>query len=133
MRRCAKALQIGIVLVISAMALVGCGRRERLDRKAASEIVVFQMDNQTTQRPAITPAPFTSASKTESNASANIAATPTATQKTAAKTATGNTAPDADITQLMDDLLDTLNELDASITAADRDTLTDSVLIALAK
>jgi len=33
----------------------------------------------------------------------------------------------------MDDLEDTLNELDASITAADRDTLSDAALIALGK
>ena len=116
---------------MSMLALAGCGRRERLDRTAAEEVVVFQMDNQTTQNPAMT-APSDLSSTTEPNATANNAA-PTATPYPAAKTVSGKQTPDADMKKLMDDLEDTLNELDASITAADQDTLTDSALIALGK
>ena len=129
MRRTAKALLIGMGLVMSAMVLTGCGRRERLDRRAASEIVVFQTDNQMTQKPAMTPAQYESSSKAEPNVTTNITATPTATPKTSAK----KTTSDADIEQLMDELEDTLNELDASITVVDQDTLTDSALMALSK
>lgn len=129
MRRTAKALLIGMGLVMSAMVLTGCGRQERLDRRAASEIVVFQTDNQMTQKPAMTPAQYESSSKAEPNVTTNITATPTATPKTSAK----KTTSDADIEQLMDELEDTLNELDASITVVDQDTLTDSALMALSK
>lgn len=133
MHRCAKVLQIGVVLAMSALVLAGCGRRELLERKAASEIVVLQMDNQTTQKTVMTPAPIHRTTTTGSNATTSIAATPTATPETAAKTAAGNVTSDADIDRLMDDLGDTLNDLDALITSTDRDTLTDSVLITLVK
>ncbi len=119
-----------MVLLMSALVLAGCGRRENSDRKAISEIVVFQMDTQTTQKPEMTPVQDKSASKAELNSTADIAA-PTATPYTVdQKTSEEQTA---DIDRLMDDLEETLNELDASTTAADQDTLTDSALIALGK
>jgi len=51
MRKYAKALFHGAMLVMSMLVLAGCGRRE-----AASEIVVFQLDKQTTQQSETTPA-----------------------------------------------------------------------------
>ena len=133
MCRCEKALQIGMVLAVTSMILVGCGRHERLDREAASEIVVFQMDSKTTQKPEKTPAKFESASMTDPNTTANIAAEPTATPNTTPQKTSEKQISDADIDRLMDDLDTALDELEASTATVDRDTLTDATLRALGK
>ena len=108
--------------------LAGCGRRKLQQDSPASGIVVFQLEKQKPQTSQLTPTPVQSATGA-TNPPAVPAATPQPAGKTAAKTA----APDAEIDGLMDELETTLNELEASITAADKDTLTDSALVALGK
>lgn len=132
MRRYAKALQIGIVLAMTTMVLTGCGRREQLDRGSETEVVVFQMDAQT-QNPEMTPPQKESASKEEPNAATNSTTAPTAAPKNTEESASEKAASNFDIEQLMDDLENTLNELDAAIKATDQDTLTDATLAALGK
>ena len=128
MRGIPKILLSAGLLVLSLWMLAGCGRRKLQQDSSASGIVVFQLDKQKPQMSQLTPTPVQSATGA-TNPPAVPAATPQPAGKTAAKTA----APDADIDGLMDELETTLNELEASITAADKDTLTDSALVALGK
>ena len=96
------------------------------------EVVVFQMDAQT-QKPEMTPPQTERASKQEPNAATNSTTVPTATPKNSAEKTSGKSNSNLDIERLMDDLEDTLNELDASIKSADQDTLTDATLVSLGK
>ena len=128
MRRFAKTLfRLGMI-GMSLFVLASCGRRNLPLNSTASGIVEFQLVKQKPQMPQLTPTPVQSAIGA-TNPSAGSAATPQPAGKTTAKTA----APDADIDGLMDELETTLNELEASIAAADQDTLTDSALVALGK
>ena len=104
---------------MSMLMLIGCGRRELPGSKQETDIVRFQLDAQQTQRPQLTPTPGQSAS------------IPAATPQTAGKSASEKPESDADTDTLMDELETTLNELEETIAAADRDTMTDSDLIAL--
>lgn len=88
---------------------------------------MFQLEKQKSQTSQLTPTPVQSAT-----GATNPPAVPVATPQPAGKTAK-TAAPAADIDGLMDELETTLNELEASITAADKDTLTDSALVALGK
>ena len=133
MRINARALQIGMLLAMSALIFAGCGTRESPVRAEASEIAVFQMDIQATQKQEATPAQFEIESMAQQTATANIAAPATMTPKIAGNSASERSTSDADIDALMDDLEDTLNELDAAITVADQDTLTDATLATLEK
>ena len=128
MRGIPKILLTAGLLVLSLWMLAGCGRRNLPLNSTASGIVEFQLVKQKPQMPQLTPTPVQSAIG-GTNPSAGSAATPQPAGKTAAKSA----APDADIDGLLDELETTLNELEASITAADQDTLTDSALVALGK
>ena len=89
---------------------------------------MFQLEKQKPQMSQLTPTPVQSAT-----GATNPSAGPAATPRPAGQTAATTTATDADIDGLMDELETTRNELEASITAADKDTLTDSALVALAK
>ena len=129
----ARALRIGIALAMLTLVLAGCGAGVRPGREAASEIVLFERDTQTTQNPQETPTQVERVPTVKPNASANIAAISTATPSAAAPKTLEKQTPNADIDRLMDDLNSTLEELEASITTADRDTLTDATLTALEK
>lgn len=115
------------MLVLPLLMLAGCGRRNLPQSEPDSGIVVFQLDTQKPQMPKVTMAP----QQPESNATASTTAP--ATPQPAKNAPARTTAPDADIDGLMDELETTLNELEASITAADKDTLTDAALVALEK
>ena len=128
MRGIPKILLSAGLLVLSLWMLAGCGRRKLQQDSPASGIVVFQLEKQKPQTSQLTPTPVQSAT-----GATNPPAAPAATPQPAGKTAAKTTAPDADIDGLMDELETTLNELEASITAADKDTLTDSALVALGK
>ena len=129
MRRFAKTLfrlgMIGMTLFV----LASCGRRNQLLNRSASNIVEFQLDTQNAQTTQATDA----VQQSVPSGTANTTTAPAETPQPAGKTAATTTATDADIDGLMDELETTLNELEASITAADKDTLTDSALVALAK
>ena len=126
MRGIPKILLSAGLLFLSLWMLAGCGRRKLQQDSSASGIVVFQLDKQKPQISQLTPTPVQSAI-----GATNPPAAPTATPQPAGKTAAKTAAPDADIDGLMDELETTLNELEASITSADKDTLTDSALVAL--
>ena len=128
MRGIPKILLSAGLLVLSLWMLAGCGRRKLQQDSPASGIVVFQLEKQKSQISQLTPTPVQSAT-----GATNPPAVPGATPQPAGKTAAKTAAPDADIDGLMDELETTLNELEASITAADKDTLTDSALVALGK
>ena len=128
MRGIPKILLTAGLLVLSLSMLAGCGRRKLQQDSPASGIVVFQLEKQKSQISQLTPTPVQSAV-----GGTNPSAGPAATPQPAGKTAATTTATDADIDGLMDELETTLNELEASITAADKDTLTDSALVALGK
>ena len=128
MRRFAKTLfRLGMI-GMSLLVLASCGRRKLQQDSPASGIVEFQLVKQKPQMPQLTPTPVQSAV-----GGTNPSAGPATTPQPAGKAAATTTAADADIDGLMDELETTLNELEASITAADKDTLTDSALVALAK
>ena len=131
MRGIPKILLTAGLLVLSLWMLAGCGRRKLQQDSSASGIVVFQLEKQKSQTSQLTPTPVQSATGATNPPAAPAA--PAATPQPAGKTATKTAAPDADIDGLMDELETTLNELEASITAADKDTLTDSALVALGK
>ena len=116
------------MLVLPLLMLAGCGRENLPQSEPESGIVVFQLDTQKPQMPQLAMAPQQSEPSGIASSTAP-AATPQPAKNAPAKT----TAPNADIDGLMDELETTLNELEASITAADRDTLTDSALVALEK
>ncbi len=116
---------IGMTLFV----LASCGRRNQLLNRSASNIVEFQLDTQNAQTTQATDA----VQQSVPSGTANTTTAPAETPQPAGKTAATTTATDADIDGLMDELETTLNELEASITAADKDTLTDSALVALAK
>ena len=122
-----------MALAMLTLVLAGCGAGERPGRETVSEIVLIERDTQTTQNPQEMPAQAESVPTVSPNASANITATSTATPSAATQKASEQQTPDADIDRLMDDLNSTLEELEASITTADRDTLTDATLTALEK
>lgn len=125
MRGIPKILLSTGLLVLSLLMLAGCGRRNLPLNRPGSGIVVFQLDKQKPQMSQMTPTQGQSAISATNSPTA-----PTATPQPAGNTAK-TTAPDTDIDELMDELESTLNELEASITAADKDTLTDSALVAL--
>ena len=129
----ARALRVGIALAMLTMVLAGCGGGERPGREAASEIVLLERDTQAAQNPQETPKQFANVPTVKPDASANIAAISTATPSAAVPKTSEKQTPNADIDRLMDDLNSTLEELEASITTADRDTLTDATLTALEK
>ncbi len=116
-----------------ALIFAGCGRRESPDRESASEIVVFQMDIQMTQKPEETSAEIESKSMAEQNARANIDATPTVAPKITGNSSMENSTSDPEIDALMDDLESILNELNATINMTDQDALTDATLATLGK
>ena len=126
MRKYGRILAIGLALIAAGLLLTGCGRRGFLERAAGGEPETVTIDLVPTQATNAMSAPD-SGTADQTNATAPVA-TPKASAQ-AGKTDTSN----ADLSALMDSLDDALDELEASIYAADQDTLTDATLTALGK
>ena len=122
-----------MALAMSTLVLSGCARRDFPDRTSAPEVVVFQIESSAPEKQTSIPAPVESTPKAEAYAAANITAAPATPLEAETQEALEQQASFADINRLMDELDNALDELDASMTAADKDALTDSALLALAK
>lgn len=127
MRKYGRILAISLALIAAGMLLTGCGKRGFLERVASGEPETVTIDLVPTQATNAMPAPDSGAAD-----QTNATTAPVATPKASAQTGNTDTS-DADLSALMDSLDDALDELEASIYAADQDTLTDATLTALGK
>ena len=128
MKKLGKLWKVIGVWIILLVLLAGCGRRSALDRVKIEQVEAFTIDvQQTPQLEADTAR--TSCAQTEPPEAATTA-------ETAAATPTPNEdngSASAELDQLLNELEETLNGLEASTEQTDRDTLTDSTLAELGK
>jgi len=127
MRKYVRILAISLALIAAGLLLTGCGRSGLLERATNGEPEVVTIDLVPTQATNAMPAPDSSAAN-----QTTATAAPTATPKASAQTDETDTS-DEDLSALMDNLDSALDELEASIYAADQDTLNDATLTALGK
>ena len=126
MRKYGRILATGLALIAAGLLLTGCGRRGFFELAASGEPETVTIDLVPSQTTNAMPAPDSG------TADQTYATAPVATPSASAQT--GKTdASDADLSALMDSLDDALDELEASIYAADQDALTDATLTALGK
>ncbi len=127
MRKYGKILAISLALIAAGLMLTGCGRRGFFERAASGEPETVTIDLAPTQATNAMPAPIDGDADQTNTVSA-----PETTPNASAQTDKTDSS-DADLSALMDSLDDALDELEASISAADQDTLTDATLTALGK
>ncbi len=129
MRVNSRILKTGLVLIVVTMMLAECTGRGILGRLNASQTEVVTIDMKATPLQTEMPVPNNVTQAAQSGSATSNANPPT----TSPKTATSTDESDAELEVLMDELGTALDELEASTTKADQDSLLDSTLAALGK